>query len=166
MTYREPDDLDNDIDEDDLDDNVEPTEIYDNLVTEEPKREIDFDEFLVPKTIGEAEEEGVHKTDLQAAMTAITPRFATKRQNDILQPVMSSRIFPDNFLDVNYFINIYLLEEQEGDDAKYVDVLGTIINTQVATTIAYEGRHIIDVLEIAGVAHEEEMEKITRALDI
>jgi len=128
------------------------------------ERDVALDEVVSPKTLSEAEEETEHKTDLQAAMKALLPRYKNKRMNDLLQPAMVSRIFPDNYLDKNFLIVMSLIEEQEG--AEDIDIVGTISTVQDATSIGYEGRGRVDILEIAGVAHEEEMEKLTKELGL
>ncbi len=137
---------------------------YQSLVLEEPERDIELEELPAAKTLSEAEEESEHKTDLQAALKAISPRFKTKRMNDLLQPIMVSRVFPDNFVDLNFLLTMMQIEECEGDSD--IDVLAIITGDQVATTIGFEGRGRVDVLEIAGVAHEEEMEKLTKELGL
>ena len=128
------------------------------------ERDMALDELESPKTLTEAEEETEHKTDLQAAMKALLPRYKNKRMNELLQPAMVSRIFPDNYLDKNFLIVMSLIEEQEG--AEDIDIVGTISTVQNATSIGYEGRGRVDILEIAGVAHEEEMEKLTKELGL
>lgn len=128
------------------------------------ERNVELDNLESSKTLTEAEEETEHKTDLQAAMKALLPRFPTKRMNDLLQPAMVSRIFPDNYLDKNFLLVMSLIEEQEGSDD--IDIVGIISIVQDATSIGYEGRGRVDILEIAGVAHEEEMEKLTKELGL
>ena len=128
------------------------------------ERESGLDDLEVSRTVSEAEEETEHKTDLQAAMGALLPRFKNKRMNDLLQPAMVSRIFPDNYLDKNFLLVMSTIEELEGADD--IDIVGIISNVQDATSIGYEGRGRVDILEIAGVAHEEDMEKLTKELGL
>lgn len=158
--------------DDELDENEEiPEEAlpeeppkYEDLVAEEPERQVTVESLEVPR--GEAGEDGeddvVKRTDLQAAMQAITPKFKDKRMDSLLQPVMVSRVFPDNYLDLNYLLVMSMIEEHEGEDD--IDIVGIITGSQVATSKAYEGKHIIDILEIAGVAHEEEMERLSKEI--
>lgn len=141
----------------------EPTG-YGDIVTEEPEREVDLGEIDEPKTLTEAEEETEHKTDLQAAMRALLPKFKNKRMNELLQSAMVSRIFPDNFLDKNYLLVMSLIEESEIDDNADIDVVGIISAIQDGLSIGYKGQGRIDILEIAGVAHEEEIEKLAKEL--
>ncbi len=146
-------------------DNEQPEEIRlsDVVVTEEAERAL-----VVPesggKSIIEAEETSVNKTDLQAAMNALLPKFPTTRLNNILQPAMVSRIFPDNFIDKHFLITAALIEEC--DPESDVDVVGIISMVQDALSIGYEGRGRVDILEVAGVAHEEEMEKLSKELGL
>ena len=92
------------------------------------------------------------------------PKYKNKRLNELLQSAMASRIFPDNFLDKNYLIVMSLIEEQEGDDD--IDVVGIISMVQDGTSIGYEGRGRVEDLEVAGVAHEQEMEKLSKELGL
>ena len=142
----------------------EKTPDYEEMVILEPEREVNLDNFQMPKSMSEEEEETETKTDLQAAMKALLPRFKRKRLNDILQPLMVARIFPDNFLDLNYFLVSTMIEECEGDAD--IDFVGIVTAAQAATSIGYEGRGRVDTLEIAGVAHEEEMEKLSKDLGL
>jgi hypothetical protein len=142
----------------------QPLPKYDDLVTEEKEREVDLGEYEVPKTLHEAEEETQQRTDIQAILRVLTPKFASKRMNDLLQPIMVSRVFPDNYLDLNYVLNMYEMEEHE--DEGDIDFVGIVTGNQAATSIGFEGRGIADRLEIAGVVHEEEMEKLTKELGL
>ncbi len=47
-----------------------------------------------------------------------------------------------------------------------IDFASIVTGNQAATSIGYEGRGRIDILEIAGVAHEEEMEKLSKELGL
>ena len=134
------------------------------VVIEEAEQETDFGDYEVGKSLSEVEEETPHQTDLQSAMKAIIPRFKDKRMDSLLQPVMVSRVFPDNYLDLNYLLVMSQIEEHEGEPD--IDIVAIITGAQVATSKAYEGKHIIDILEIAGVAHEEELEKLSKDLGI
>ena len=134
------------------------------VAIEEPEQEIDFGDYEAGKSLSEVEEETPHQTDLQSAMKAIIPRFKDKRMDSLLQPVMVSRVFPDNYLDLNYLLVMSQIEEHEGEPD--IDIVAIITGAQVATSKAYEGKHIIDILEIAGVAHEEELEKLSKDLGI
>ena len=138
--------------------------VYEDLVIEEPEVEVALEEIPINRTVSETEEETPQSTDLQAAMRALLPKFANKRMNELLQPTLVSRIFPDNFIDLNFLLSMTLIEEHEPDAD--VDVVGIISTVQAGTSIGYEGRGRVDVLEIAGVAHEEEMEELTKKLGL
>lgn len=75
---------------------------------------------------------------------------------------MMSRIFPDNYTDLIFLHAAALMEESD----EFPDVIGILSNVQVAASIVFEGRHIIDLLEIAGVVHQEEMERIGKELGL
>lgn len=137
---------------------------YEDLVQEEPEREINLEEYG-GNTITEEENGTEGKTDIQAILKVLTPRFPSKRLNDLLQPAMVSRIFPDNLLDKNKLIVLTLLQEHDPDDLS-IDPVGYISMVQDGLSIGYEGRGIIDRLEIAGVAHEEELEKLSKDLGL
>ncbi len=144
------------------DDELDPILEYENLVNEELERDIGDDGDI--KTLTEAEEETEQKTDLQSAMTALLPRYKNKRINELLQSAMVSRIFPDNYIDKHFLITASLIEEYDPTDD--IDVVLIISQVQDGLSIGYEGRGRIDILEIAGVAHEEEMDKLTKELGL
>lgn len=145
--------------------NQEPN--YEDLVSEQPERDFpneppSLDSLAVSASEAEPEEDLSHKTDIQTILANLTPKFATKRMNDLLQPVMVSRIFPDNYTDKMFLISASIIEESED----FPDVIGIISNVQDACSIGFEGRGIVDRLEIAGVVHEESMEKISNELGL
>jgi hypothetical protein len=123
---------------------------------------VGVDDVTVGKSLSEEEEDTERKTDLQAAMKALLPRYSDPRLNELLQPAMVSRIFPDNYLDKNFLLVMSVIEEREGEDD--IDVVGIISKVQDGTSIGYEGRGRVDILEIAGVAHEEELQKLSKEL--
>jgi len=55
------------------------------------------------------------------------------------------------------------LEEAEQETQQKTDIQAMV---QDALSIGFEGRGIVDRLEIAGVVHEEEMEKIAKDLGL
>ncbi len=134
------------------------------VVLEEPEQEIELEEYGEGQSLSEAEEGTLHLTDLQAVLKNLNPKYPSKRQNDLFLPITSSRVFPDNFLDLNYLLVMSQIEEQE--DESDIDILAIITMTQVATSIGYEGRGRVEALEVAGVAHEQEMEKLTKELGL
>lgn len=153
--------------------NLEPEDIdepedsieYQDLVTEEPEREVSLEDYEAPVSVTEAEEDSPQTSDLKAVLRSISPKFKYDRINDLCQPAMVSRIFPDNLLDKQKLIALALLEEYEEDDDT-VPVIDIIMGVQDALSIGYEGRGIVERLEIAGVAHEEEMEKLAKDLGL
>lgn len=138
---------------------------YGELLVEEPPREVDIEDFESPKTISEEEEETVHKTDIQAILNHLIPKLPNERMRKLLQPALVSRVFPDNYTDKHFLLSAALIEEHEPDDEN-LDVVGIISIVQDVLSKAFEGRHIIDLLELAGVAHEEEMEKLSKELGL
>jgi hypothetical protein len=149
---------------DDIEEPEEPI-TYEDLVVEEPEREVDLEDYEAPKSYTETEEDAPQLSDLKAVLRAISPRSKFERVNDLAQPAMVSRIFPDNLLDKNKLIVLSLLEEYEEEDSE-VPVIDIISNVQDILSIGYEGRGIVERLEIAGVAHEEEMEKLAKDLGL
>ena len=133
------------------------------VVLDEPEQELDL-EVGLGGSLSEAEEGTSHQTDLQAVLRNLNPKYPSKRQNDLFVPITSSRVFPDNFLDLNYLLVMSQIEECEGDPD--IDILSIITMTQVATSIGYEGRGRVEALEVAGVAHEQEMEKLSKELGL
>jgi hypothetical protein len=136
---------------------------YEELVVEEPERQVDVI-ALGTKTLSEEEDDAPHKTDIQAILASLTPKFKNPRINELCQSAMVSRIFPDNYTDKHFLITAAMIEEQS--DNPDVDVIGIISQVQDALSIGFEGRGIIDRLEIAGVAHEEELEKLSKDLGL
>ncbi len=134
------------------------------VVMEEPEQEIDLEGYGGSGSLSEAEEETAHQTDLQAVLKYLHPKYKDPRLNELLQSAMSSRIFPDNFLDKNYLLVMSIIEESEGEND--IDILGIISMVQDATSIGYEGRGRVEDLEVAGVAHEQEMEKLSKELGL
>ncbi len=102
------------------------------VVIEEPEQEIDVDEIGKGISLSESEEGTSHQTDLQAVLQKLHPTYRNKRLNDLLQPIMASRVFPDNFLDLNYLLVMSLIEEGEGDDD--IDIID-IITPSIATFV-------------------------------
>jgi hypothetical protein len=148
----------------DIDELDTPISTYEELVAEESVREVDYGEIGGQKSLSEAEEETEQKSDLQTAMRALLPIYPNKRINSLLQSAMVSRIFPDNYIDKHFLLTASLIEEHEPEDD--VDVVGIISLMQDGLSIGYEGKGRIDILEIAGVAHEEEMEKLSKDLGL
>lgn len=153
-----------DIDDDELEDTPNQPIQYEDLVTEEPELEVDFDEYDVPKTVTETEEDSPQTSDIKAILKSLTPKSKYPRVNDFTQPAMVSRIFPDNFLDKMKISTFALMEEYgDGVDIPIVDI---IMGIQDGLSIGYEGKGIVDRMELAGVARDEEIEKLARDLNI
>jgi hypothetical protein len=144
-------------------DNVEEL-LGEPAVLEEPEQELELEEAEGDQTLSEAEEEAPHDSDLKAVLRYLHPKYKDKRLNELLQSAMASRIFPDNFLDKNYLLVMSLIEEKEGDND--IDVVGIISMVQDGTSIGYEGRGRVEDLEVAGVAHEEELERLSKDLGL
>ena len=136
---------------------------YEAAVTEEAERPMSLDGLGASASEAEPEEDRIHKTDIQTIVDKLVPRFGDKRRDQLLGPVMMSRIFPDNYTDLIFLHASALMEECENG---FPDVIGILSNVQVAASIAFEGRHIVDLLEIAGVVHQEEMERIGKELGL
>lgn len=138
---------------------------YQDLVTEEPEREVNVEEYNPPKSVTETEEDTGQDSDLKAVLRSISPKSKYPRINDLARPAMVSRIFPDNLLDKQKLIVLSLLEEYD-ENMDEIPIIDIIQNTQDMLSIGYEGRGIVERLEIAGVAHEEEMEKLAKDLGL
>lgn len=136
---------------------------YDEMKTEEPELPIP-DGYLVPRTLTEAEGETPHSTDIQAILKALTPEVKNARVNEICKTSMVTRIPPDVMMDKHFLIAASTIEEQCYDEE--FDPVMIISQTQDLLLIGSEGRGIIDRLEIAGVVHEAEMERISKELGL
>lgn len=135
---------------------------YEDLKTEVAEREVDLEEFGLVKTATEEEEETTHKTDMQSVLKALTPQYPDKKLNQKLQPVMVARVFPDNLLDSCKMTVLSRLGDFDPDED--VDIWGIILATHNAHSIGYEGRGIVDRLEIAGAARDDELDKLSKEL--
>ncbi|KKN79350.1 hypothetical protein LCGC14_0341320 [marine sediment metagenome] len=142
----------------------QPISTYEQLVTQEGERGDGIEESGAPPSLSEAEDEKEDKSDLQTAMRVLLPTYKNPRINELLKSAMVGRIFPDNFIDKHFLITASLIEEIDPEDD--VDVVGIISQVQDGLSIGYEGKGRIDILEIAGVAHEEEMEKLSKELGL
>jgi hypothetical protein len=132
-------------------------------ILEEPEQELELGEAGSVQTLAEAEEEAPHQTDLQAVLKYLHPKYKDVRLNELLQSAMSSRVFPDNFWAKHRLIVTSLVEEY-AEDGKDVDLIGIISMSQDALSIGFEGRGRVEDLEVAGVAHEEELERLSKEL--
>ena len=137
---------------------------YKELLTEEPEREVDLAGYEAPKSLGEESEETEQLSDLQAALKRLHPQYTDKKLNEILQSAMVARIPPDHILDKNFLICMAYIEEHADDPN--LDIMAIISGVSDATSIGLEGRDRVEILEVAGVAHEQEMEKITKELGL
>jgi hypothetical protein len=136
---------------------------YEDVKQEEGERPVILEDYKPSvKTATEEEDENEHKTDIQAILSALTPKFKNKRLNELVKSSMVSRIPPDNLTDKHFLIAAALIEEQIYDDD--FDPIGIISQCQDALLIGFEGRGIADRLEIAGVAHEAELDKLSKEL--
>lgn len=151
------------LEQDDLepDDNVVPN--YDEMVREEPVREVDAEAYG-GGTVSDAENLNASLSDIQAILKSIEPSHPNPKLNRMMQSAHVARTYPDNYLDKQKLIAISYIEEHEDDGD--LDPVEVITMTQDAISIGLEGRGIIERLQLAGVAHEQEMEKLARELNI
>ena len=138
---------------------------YEELVHEESEREVNIDDIDIAPTLSEQEEETEQISDLKAVLKYLHPQHPNRKLNFILQSAAASRIFPDNLLDKHFAIAAPYIEENADDDPNF-DIMGTISTIQDAVLRGYEGRQRIEDLEIGGVIHEEEMEKLSKGLGL
>lgn len=137
---------------------------YEDVVIEEDERAVAVGELPKAGTLSEAEQETEQISDLKAVLKYLHHQYPDKKLNNILQSAASSRIFPDNLLDKQYAITAPYIEEH-GDEAGF-DLMGTISIVQDALSRGFEGRQRIEDLEIGGVIHEEEIEKLSKELGL
>lgn len=103
-----------------------------------------------------------HKTSIQTIIDSLTPRCKDRRVDELMQPVMVSRVQPDNVLDrckVTVFGRFY-----ESEDRDNFDFLSTMSNVHDAVMIGFQGRGIADRLEAAGAQREEEIKELSQKL--
>ena len=147
-------------DEEEEDELTQPLD-YGKMLTYESPREASVD-AVAPQSLTEAEEETVNKTDLKAILDVLTPKFPDKELNEVLQPAMVSRIPSDNLLDKMKLLVLRELWRRE--PTENIDIIAVISWVHDALFIGWEGRGIGDRLELAGVMHEEELEKMSKEL--
>jgi hypothetical protein len=139
-------------------------ESYEGLVQEEPEREVAESDYTAPDSVSEVQEDSPTVSDFKAGLKALTPKFKYDRINDLVQPAMRSRIFPDNMLDKAKITVLSLVEEYDDEKADEIPVIDLIMGVQDGLAIGYEGRGIGDILELYGAAREEEIEKLAKEL--
>ncbi len=137
----------------------------DPLVIEEEEQELEFGDIGSAVTLSEAEEETPHQTDLQSVLKSLHPQYKDKRLNELAQSAAASRVFPDNFWAKHRLLVTSLVEEY-AEEGKDVDIVGIVSMFQDALSIGFEGRGRVEDLQVAGVAHEEEMERISKELGL
>lgn len=130
------------------------------VLVDEPELDDILEDVGAGKTLGEAEEETTHESNLQTTFRYLQPKFKNKRMEEISQPILRSRIFPDNFLDLNYLLTMHMIEELEDDPS--VDFLAIVTGNQAVTSIAYEGMERGEILEAMGVERDEDMAKLAK----
>lgn len=159
------DDYENEVPEENNDeDGIDESELsYDNMKTEEPERPVTIQDYKPSvKTESEEEEESSHLTDIQSILRQLRPKFPNKRLHNLVRPAMDSRIPADNLTDKHFLLVASLMEEQMND--KDFDPIMIVSHTQDALLIGFEGRGIADLLELAGVSHEAELDKLSKEL--
>jgi len=162
-----------------------PEELEDEVIGADKPPKLDYHDLLIEEEPREGEEDsggydpsasitsaldGVqHKSDVQAVLSSLTPRFGNKRLDDLLAPVMVTRIQPDNVLDSSKNTVLSVFEEQEfatmEEEAEF-DLWGVISAVHSAHMIGFKGMGIADRLEAAGAVREEEIAKLSNGLGL
>lgn len=145
-------------------DNRSETPEYDDMVTEEDELPVKLEEHVMPRTVSEAEQETTTTSDIQAILRSLTPESKNTELNELCKSAMVSRIPPDVLMDKHFLISASLIEEQCYEEG--FNPVQIISQAQDFLMIGLEGQGIIDRLEMAGVAHEAEMEKLSKELGI
>ena len=147
--------------------NQEPVEgqlpSYEELVEEHPERMVTVEEYKPSaKTVSEEEEEGTNQSDIKAILHILRPKFKNKRLSELCRSAMDTRIPADNLTDKHFLICAALMEEQCNEVD--FDPIGIITQSQDALLIGFEGRGIGDMLELAGVVKQNELESLSKEL--
>jgi intein-encoded DNA endonuclease-like protein len=138
---------------------------YEDKVIFESEREVKLDDYKpATKTIDEEEESSVSISDKQAILKVLRPKYKDAELNEVLQSAMSSRVFPDNIMDKHFLLSAYYIEKHIYD--KGFNPVFSISMIQDALTIGFEGRHIADLLELAGAESTEDLDKISKSLGL
>jgi hypothetical protein len=136
---------------------------YEDMVEEKPERVVTLEDYKpATKTVSEEEEEGDNQSDIKAILRILRPKFANKRINEYCRSAMDTRIPPDNLIDKHHLICLAIMEEQCNDvNFSPVEI---ITLAQDALLIGFEGRGIGDMLELAGVVKQNELDHLSREL--
>ncbi len=137
---------------------------YEGLIIEEDERSVELGDLPRTQTLSEAEQETEQISDIKSVLKYLHHQYRDKQLNELLQSAASSRIFPDNLLDKQYAIAAPYIESH-ADDPDF-DVMGTISMVQDALSRGFEGRQRLEDLEIGGVIHEEEIDKLSKELGL
>ena len=130
---------------------------YDKEAQVLPERKINLDKVQTTKEdAGGEDDEASVRTDLQAGIKTITPKFSNKRLNEILQPIMLSDIPSEQYMDYVNMLSVMFMEESY--DNSGVDFMSILTAVNVAVSLGHQKKHVIDVLEMFGAAREDEME--------
>lgn len=148
---------------DENDEELKPTR-YEDLVIEEDERPVALEGLSRVQSLSEAEEETQQISDIKMVLKYLHHQYPDKKLNNILQSAASSRIFPDNLLDKQFLITMSHIE-QHAEDPDF-DVVGIISMVQDAMSRGFEGRQRVEDLEIGGVIHEEDIDKLSKELGL
>ncbi len=137
---------------------------YEDLLIEDEERPVDLENLPRAQSLSEAEDETQQVSDLKMVLKYLHPQYPDKKLNTKLQSAAASRIFADNLLDKQYSIVAPYIEEHAEDPD--FDLMGSISIIQDALSRGFEGRQRVEDLEIGGVIHEEEVEKLSKELGL
>lgn len=137
---------------------------YDDLVTEEEELlgEVDAGEYGGAPTATEEIEGGGNQSDIKAILTQLRPKYKDPRLQELSESITVSRIYDDNFRAKHALLVLdYIEENQDNSDIDVVFIMSAI---QDIESRAYRGMERIELLELGGIAREEEMEQIAKQL--
>lgn len=115
-------------------------------------------------SLSESIDSGGSKSDIQAILSQLRPRYTDKRIQEFADSVTVSRVFPDSFNDKHYLLTMSYIEENQDDTD--IDIAMAISGFQDLLTRAYNGRERQELLELGGLAHDEQMAEIERQLGV
>lgn len=133
-------------------------------ITELDEREEDESVVNQHRSLSQEEEGAVNKDPLAIIIGHLHQQYDDKKFNEKMQSAAGGRTYPDNVQDKNAINVMSMILEHEPDEA--FDVIGLVSMVQDAISRGIEGKQRIEDLGLAGVAHDEEMEKLSKQLGI
>lgn len=148
--------------------NEEPLD-YDKMATEDIERyevEVGGDSggSYGGGSLSESIDSGGNKSDIQAILSHLRPKYDDERLQEYAKSVTVSRVYDEAFNDKHYLLVMSYIEEHQDDPD--IDITMAMSGVQDMLTRAHRGMERIELLELAGIAREEEMNELAKQLGV